>query len=158
MSRRSKGLNKERSLAAIYQELGYKVQRAIPSVRFIGKGKFVSHSADLFGCIDVMALRRGNAPVLAQCSDIHNRSIKKKDLEKEIAPYLHLGIMGDVRLLLFSWGRTKKNGYAWSVEELWETYGWVKLGLLRLNGSFEPAKGSLSIMFSPLPTNGGDKK
>ena len=55
------------------------------------------------------------------------------------------------------WGKTKKSGYSWLVEEYWENDGWMKLGSLKLDGTFEPKAGSLSVMFSPIPNNGGKK-
>jgi len=145
MSTRAKGLSKERTLAGILTGLGYKVQRAIPSVRFIRKGVFVSHQADLFNSVDVIAIRKGTPPLFIQAGESSNGSHKRRDMERELLPYV--GPTGPVPMI-FLWGRTKNDGYRWSIEVA--SFGsWRRIGTMKLDGTVRTKSPALRKMMKP---------
>lgn len=55
MSNKSKGQKYENEVAKILEETGWKVFKAQRTMRFIGKGRFISQSNDLFNLFDLVA-------------------------------------------------------------------------------------------------------
>ena len=130
MSSRSKGLEKERVLRRILTGLGYKVQKAPPKVRFAG--------GDLFGCLDMIAIRKHSPPLFIQAGVQHHGWDKRRDIEKELLPYLSEG-PGYPRVFLFLWGRTGKDGHRWAIDE-YSDGAWHRFGTMSLGGTVKGSR------------------
>jgi hypothetical protein len=145
MSSRSKGLAKEKALARILTSVGYRVERAPLTARFIGKGRIVSVASDFFGSVDIEAIRRRTPMLLIQACDNGNASHRRRKIERELLPFQPHGSC----VMLFTWGRSKRKGYRWTAQVA-SFGGWVRAGHLRMNGKIENGTHTFRRMMAPL--------
>jgi hypothetical protein len=132
---RAYGNEKRKQIQRLLTKAGWLCQKDsqkviwIPDKAHPGRRRPVSMSADLFGTIDIAALRPDQRTLLIQAGTDANPSKKRRDLEDNLIPF----IGEHHRVQLWFWGRFVI-GPAWRVEEWvgdWETVAYV-----RVNGVF----------------------
>lgn len=139
MSTRRKGNSKERAVQLIQERAGYLVHRAGQVAIWAGKGKVFTRSNDIFGAFDLEAIRRGSPYTLrTQVTDLLNRSHRRKKIEAALKSVWSEECAKANHVELWSWGRTKRDGFAFQ-RERYEASGtigvWQALEPVKLDGT-----------------------
>jgi len=113
------GGQREKLVAELLVKDGWAVQRAQPSMRAIGPGKWMSARNDLWGCLDIAALKYGFPMLGIQVTSQENRWPRQRKVAAALGQHAD-----PERLRLQVWCYTKGRGWKWTVWELLPSGEW----------------------------------
>lgn len=122
MSAKSRGLAFEKKVKSLMEDTGFTVEMAHPKLKFIGKGRTLSVSHDIFGCIDLHGIHPNRSKSwYIQCT-ISGSGIAEKKRKIEAVSWNHnihevqiwrrLNNKRDIRM--YRYGVVKNKGLVWS--------------------------------------------
>lgn len=132
---RATGKKREREIAAIHEGVGWKVQQAVQSVRFLGPGRYFSHQADLWGVGDMACLRLDSKTLIIQSTNLDHATDRQRKAEDALQNYLN----SEATILqVWIWNITKEYGYHWEVRQFRASerpsLRWIRIGRVRRSG------------------------
>ena len=105
MSTKSKGAALEHLVETWLQMQGYVVHRAAAAGVHRFGSFYASKSNDIFGCIDLLAIRRDGTRAF-QCTTAQNRAARRKKIEKHAE---HWPSQWEVAVVVHDWERVASN-------------------------------------------------
>lgn len=139
VSKAATGTEVERIAIAILEDQGYKVHRTVRTPVKVGKF-FISQSNDVFGCIDLIAKKKGERTRWVQVTKDKGIGRKKKDLSQ--VPWDK--DFDSVEVWIWK-ARKLKDIKAEPGQKMKEYNRWKHFQLYRMDNDYEPIAGDIEV-------------